>query len=650
MKVVACLSISLFLCNYCCLSGNVIPTKIIEGSDAISITENDLGRGFKFNVGRGEDVFKNHVFYTQSVEVNPLTTSTQFSHVLVDYQSFRDSLEIGGMLEISYGDKFHGRAEARYFNENLSSSKQVTLVYRSRHTAFFKRLEPGTLELSYAADDLLKASPDSFADTFGTEFIDTIVYGAQLDVSFKVTSSEDIDDTAITAYLYGRINAKKISIEVEANFTLIDEDFNKKYDLEISSQALGISVDNSNANPSFDEVVEMIDDFNQKYTEQFENFDISDTPLLETIQPVGFMLSNTADRVEALNEFQQVVLKARMDEVAEVFYKARYWQAKLETMRKELENPYKIEEKYRTEVYNPYIIQWRNVMDKLDQKIDECLEFRSLPIAEIINGTTVVPEFYPDAADDDLVLGLIGKYYIKSPVQISDHEPLKDTYYIGYGIRKEGTVTMKPWMRGVLKRTHDDYSIADGDTPEELYRKAISYKDLDFSPGCPTGSTLTLKECEELAEEFDDFEVEVGYWEDFPSGCSKEIRDNDSFDDFYYNTNHANGKARVGKTEKFISVCRNAPFISDSFIQMPPGLVAECPTTSTLSREECVRAGLALGATLRDGDVVEGSWDNTPSGCFVNPGEDNAIHYSNNPHGKGGNGRYTSLCSKTSYN
>ena len=476
MQLVACFSISLFLCNYGCLSGNVIPTKIIEGSDAISLSEEDLGRGFKFNVGQSETTFKDPVFNRQSIEISPLTTSTQLSYVLSDYQSFRDSLEIGGALEITYGDKFHGKAEAKYFDENLSSSKVVTLVYRSRHTAFFKRLEPGTLELSPAANEVLKTSPDSFADRFGTKFIDTIVYGAQLDVSFKVKSTEDIDSTAITAYLYGRINAKKIDIEVEANFTLIDEEFNKKYTLEIKSEPLGISLENKNANPSFDEVVEMIDEFNRKYTEQFENFDISNTPLLETIQAVGFTLSETSDRVESLNELQQRVLNSRMDELAEVFYKARYWQAKLERMRSDLEYPYKDDEKLRTQMYNPYIRQWQEVMEKLDEKIHECLKFRSLPITDIIKDTTVVPDVYPDAADDDLVLGLMGEFYIPSPVQINDHEPLKDTYYIGYAIRDEETGAMKPWMRGVLKRTHDDYRIADDETPEKLYKKAISYK------------------------------------------------------------------------------------------------------------------------------------------------------------------------------
>jgi len=557
-------------------------------------------------------------------------------------------LEIEGALEITYGDKFHGKAEAKYFDENLSSSKVVTLVYRSRHTAFFKRLEPGTLELSPAANEVLKTSPDSFADRFGTKFIDTIVYGAQLDVSFKVKSTEDIDSTAITAYLYGRINAKKIDIEVEANFTLIDEEFNKKYTLEIKSEPLGISLENENANPSFDEVVEMIDEFNRKYTEQFENFDISNTPLLEKIQAVGFTLSETSDRVESLNELQQRVLNSRMDELAKVFYKARYWQAKLERMRSDLESPYKDDEKLRTQMYNPYIRQWQRVMAKLDEKIHECLVFRSLPIAEIIKDTTVVPDFYPDAADDDLVLGLMGEFYIPSPVQINDHEPLKDTYYIGYAIRDEEGA-MKPWMRGVLKRTHDDYRIADDETPEKLYKKAISYKDIDFVPGCPAGSALTIEECRDLAANKDDYQVEVGYWEDFPSGCfKKRIAGNDFFNHFYYNTNHANGKARVRENEKFISVCRIAPLVPNSFVQMPPGLVAKCPSGSTLDKTECMRAGLALGATLRDGDVVEGSWDNTPSGCFVNPGEDNAIHYSTNVNGKGGNGRYSSLCSRTS--
>ena len=162
-----------------------------------------------------------------------------------------------------------------------------------------------------------------------------------------------------------------------------------------------------------------------------------------------------------------------------------------------------------------------------------------------------------------------------------------------------------------------------------------------------------MQECKDFAKEKEsgDKDVEVGYWDDFPSGCiEKRIKGNNSHTHFYYNTNHANGRARKREGEEFISVCRVAPFITNSFTQMAPGIVSECPSGTALSTKECMMAGMAFGAALRDGGVVEGQWDNAPSGCFVNPGEDNVVHYNSNAKGRGGNGRlcFHFICGKRS--
>lgn len=251
-------------------------------------------------------------------------------------------------------------------------------------------------------------------------------------------------------------------------------------------------------------------------------------------------------------------------------------------------------------------------------------------------------------------MGLSGEYYVTDPVMTNlegKEEPLIGMYYIGYALLKDSSnqaAGMKPWMKGTLKRTFDNDLVASGKTPFELYVKAFSNKFVEFVTGCPNGASLTIDECRESAKENDKNpdSVIVGYWDNFPSGCFRQEEDDDKLHGlltYYYNTNQINskGNANFGVLS---SVCRIIPFFKENFAQIPSGLISKCPEGTHLTRERCLEAGLAHGGILRNGTITEGNWHNTPQGCFLNPGEDNAIHYSVNPQGVGGDGRYSLLC------
>lgn len=92
-KAKICL-LCLMICQHCCSSSNVmipladVKSIIAEGrgketAKAFKITKNDLGRGFKLNVEKNEDPFKDHVFRGE-LETSPVTTSTQRSSVVHD--------------------------------------------------------------------------------------------------------------------------------------------------------------------------------------------------------------------------------------------------------------------------------------------------------------------------------------------------------------------------------------------------------------------------------------------------------------------------------------------------------------------------------------------------------------------------------------
>ena len=70
----------------------------------------------------------------------------------------------------------------------------------------------------------------------------------------------------------------------------------------------------------------------------------------------------------------------------------------------------------------------------------------------------------------------------------------------------------------------------------------------------------------------------------------------------------------------------------------------KCPLESVVDKEQCIVAGLAVGGTLQNDELVENSWDDKPSDCFLSEG-DKVIHFNSNPVGAKDDG-YVSVCQR----
>lgn len=83
-----------------------------------------------------------------------------------------------------------------------------------------------------------------------------------------------------------------------------------------------------------------------------------------------------------------------------------------------------------------------------------------------------------------------------------------------------------------------------------------------------------------------------------------------------------------------------APVCKEKFVKLSMKINA-CPPRMSVSKQDCLAAGLALGGKKRDGKMVVGNWHHTPPGCFLA----GAVHYSHNPNGKN-DGRFEPVCKK----
>ena len=111
--------------------------------------------------------------------------------------------------------------------EKMTSSRRVVLVYRARHIVYYKRIEPGSLKIAIESIENTNISKkqensDLIIDNYGTRYINAIYYGAQLKVTFTVTSTEeDINVEELESYLNINIGNEEINnnMEIEAKWS-----------------------------------------------------------------------------------------------------------------------------------------------------------------------------------------------------------------------------------------------------------------------------------------------------------------------------------------------------------------------------------------------------------------------------------------------
>jgi len=154
------------------------------------------------------------------------------------------------------------------------------------------------------------------------------------------------------------------------------------------------------------------------------------------------------------------------------------------------------------------------------------------------------------------------------------------------------------------------------------------------SHSCPSSMFLSKEDCRSAGLAVGgvllDREIKEGSWSTAPHGCSINFSNgNYVLYNSFHGTNNGNYQPVCGK---------------GSFTYLPNRKGLACPLSMSVSKEDCVAAGLSVGGRLRNGkELVEGSWGHTPFGCYIEADEDNAIHYNNNQKGTN-DGRYRPIC------
>lgn len=457
-------------------------------------SERDLLRGFKINIVEGEDAFKRPIFKGEiETDLTPVEYTCQ-SHSN-STQEATYIIDVKGSAGVSFGPLARASGSLSYLKEKVSVKKQVTFMYRSRYVAFSKVVNTTTLQP--VSNDIYDLDADEITDLYGTKFVKGISYGAQLEIFYSFTSSEEIDIRHINGRLNFRIGPCPFCAKFSVNFEKF-EGLPPRSDMSVNVDIRIIGLDLiPPPNPTYDETMDLIRGFNQKYintyeergTSNFENRNIANK-----FGPIAFSLGSIVDHLPGKITYEEVnILDARMERMGDVMLTSLLLISQLVQTRNAQEAFYESDPKGLIEIFEPYKLVVDTVVNNLHAKVDECLEFRRLPFSTIVgkNGIEKVPlpEKYPQNVasslaynntvnDRDILNGLLGKVYLPSPVTVGNTK-FRDIYYVGFAIPTrddDGNIIMTPWMSGVMRKDDDSKTHVANSTYSsgELEKKAYA--------------------------------------------------------------------------------------------------------------------------------------------------------------------------------
>ena len=127
---------------------------------------------------------------------------------------------------------------------------------------------------------------------------------------------------------------------------------NSELSMSVRVSASGVDI-NLPAEPSFDDITGIIDDFNQKYADLLERKreeECLEGFVLNQMSPVAFTLSSIADHTLNLNLFEVFALDSKMAELSNVFFPSLFLKTKLEEFKNTQERIYS-SPKQKTELF-----------------------------------------------------------------------------------------------------------------------------------------------------------------------------------------------------------------------------------------------------------------------------------------------------------
>ena len=453
-------------------------------------TDHEIFRGFKLNVIEGESSFKPHIF---DGELLKFESKEEYSCQIMmnDIDSVNKIIDAYGSATVSFVLLSGSAQNIHYLQEKVSVKNQKVFVYKKRFVAYSKHVDVSTL--TPASNEIYFLDTDEIADMYGTKFVQSIGYGAQIELFYTFKSSKEIEIKEVEGDVVVSIGICPICISFTIKFKDF-EGFPEQSEFTVESKVNIIGLDMyTPPNPTYEETMIIIKDFNALYEKKYQeqkvlNFENSNE--LNGFSPVTFSLGSIADYLPGkITSTETTILNDRMERMNNVLSFSLGLIAQLEAIRKTQKVKYASNPKDRVEIFDPYDLAVDTAITNLQFKVEECLAFRRLPFSAIVGANGIemaaVPEKYPQISsgtgntvdDNKIINGLLGKAYLPSPVIVKTHK-FEGVFYYGFTIPTiddDENLVLRPWMSGELRRDDDpDNFIARNNTPAELEKQGFT--------------------------------------------------------------------------------------------------------------------------------------------------------------------------------
>ena len=287
-----------FLTSGAGLTGTTLATRV--GQDfAPSFSKQDIYKGIKTNIGKDNGILMPKLFeYNPDNFINEVNQNSYAHSVIIqDSADIQDALDISGSLSVSYGP-CSGSGAGEYLSKNSATKNSVTVLFKQWFTLYSTRPN-NSYKVVDAVEDLIKEENyAAIASQYGTRFIDQIIYGAQLDMKFTVTSESDVDVDEIDANLRGSIGEAPLSLDFEGKFQKSSSSSEAQYRMEIEASAIGVDLPVL-PNPSFNQTLQIIANFTAAYEELRHYIDehgIDETSTVtKQLTPVAVSIIDTSE-------------------------------------------------------------------------------------------------------------------------------------------------------------------------------------------------------------------------------------------------------------------------------------------------------------------------------------------------------------------
>ncbi|GFH59695.1 beta-xylosidase [Chaetoceros tenuissimus] len=433
------------------LAGLYFIPSIVGTEFSLPIFVNDTYKGFKLNIAQGESSpIRTFPVFDGNTEAFPYNDKVWTQNVMVeDVDSLIFAMGISRALSVSYGP-LAGLDAGKFLQETISTTNSVTIVYFTKRSAYARKYLTGYQPVPEVVNLVNEGRSDAIFEKYGTKFISTLIYGAQLSVRYTVSSDGEVDRKEIEAELQAKIGGNiPLTEKFKAKFELQHGEEKVRYRLSIDVKSVGITL-NDVTNPSFDETNILITNFNDQWSDihqhliELDTIDEEDN-VIKQFRPIGFYIDDIAPSISGLDNKKAAAVVGKMSDLQSVFMQAHLWSGEFVKKQNELQLIARESAYFNNHVFGPwnslYMTQVRPRI--LDQKLEECFAYRGQSVEDLFSGGLPIPSGFNDA-ERLLMNGMLGRGYIAGPIFNEVH--YKYLRWEGYVLPSE-----RPVYEGVLK-------------------------------------------------------------------------------------------------------------------------------------------------------------------------------------------------------